>query len=346
MLSYARDAGDAALDRVGRMTKRERVLAALERRPVDRPPISFWRHVPDLDHDPRLLADAMLAFHRRWDLDLVKVMSSGVYCVEDWGRQVAYTGSPSGAKRCVSHAGQSTADWQRIKPLDPGTGALGRELEALRLIARSRPDDALILHTVFSPLTIARKLAGEQLDRDLRANPGAVVAVLEAITNTMARYCVAALETGADGVFFATQAGTSEIFTEAETTTDDLPYARRILERVKARSSLTMLHVHGKDIFFDRLVALPVHAVNWHDRPTPSTLTDAKTRFGGAVAGGLAERTTLRNGTVSAVAAEVSDAIRQTDGRGLIVGPGCVLPLDVPDDALAAAVDAVKVARA
>lgn len=58
------------------MTKRERVLAAVARRPVDRLPVSFWRHVPDRDHDPVLLADAMLAFHDRWDLDLITVMSN------------------------------------------------------------------------------------------------------------------------------------------------------------------------------------------------------------------------------------------------------------------------------
>src|SRR5439155_22779049 len=71
-----------------RMTKSERVAAALSRRPVDRPPVAFWRHVPEVDHTARGLADAMLAFHRRWDLDLIKVMSSGVYCLEDWGLEV------------------------------------------------------------------------------------------------------------------------------------------------------------------------------------------------------------------------------------------------------------------
>ncbi len=55
------------------MTKRERVLAAAARRPVDRPPVAFWRHAPDVDHTAQGLADAMLAFHRRWDLDLIKV---------------------------------------------------------------------------------------------------------------------------------------------------------------------------------------------------------------------------------------------------------------------------------
>src|SRR5216110_991300 len=81
------------------MTKRERVVAALGGQPIDRPPVAFWRHAPDVDHTATGLADAMLAFHRRFDLDLVKVMSSGVYCVEDWGCRVAYTGAPCGARR-------------------------------------------------------------------------------------------------------------------------------------------------------------------------------------------------------------------------------------------------------
>src|SRR5258705_6569960 len=115
----------------------------------------------------------MLAFQRRWDLDFVKVMSSGVYCVEDWGCAVAYQGSPNGAKQCTKHAVQGRGDWARIRALDPGAGALGRELEAVRLIARGRADDAPILHTVFSPLTVARKLAGERLLEGPRPGPAA-----------------------------------------------------------------------------------------------------------------------------------------------------------------------------
>ena len=98
------------------MTKRERVLSAARRGPVDRPPVSFWRHVPDVDHTAAGLAEAMLAFQRRWDLDFVKVMSSGVYCVEDWGCRVAYQGSPNGAKQCTEHAVRTAA------PTGPGSG--------------------------------------------------------------------------------------------------------------------------------------------------------------------------------------------------------------------------------
>ena len=326
------------------MTKRERVLAAIERRAADRPPVAFWRHVPEVDHTAKGLADAMLAFHRTWDLDLIKVMSSGVYCVEDWGCKVAYQGHPGGAKRCTEHGVKTVADWARLRPLDPGAGALGRELEAVRLIRKGRVDDAPILMTVFSPFTIATKLAGDVALQSIATAPEVLRAALEVITETTARYTAAALEAGADGLFFATQAANAEAVTQAVSAGWELPYARRVLDRVRDASALTLLHLHGRDIYWDAWTALPVHAVNWHDRLTAPTLADASRRFKGGLAAGLGESRTLLNGPPRAVAEEVRDAIAQTRGVGLIVTPGCVLPLAVPDTHLAAAVDAVRAA--
>lgn len=306
--------------------------------------MSFWRHVPDVDHTAAGLAEAMLAFQRKWGLDFVKVMSSGVYCVEDWGCRVAYQGSPNGAKQCTEHGVQERKDWARVRPLDEGAGALGRELEAVRLVARGRADDAPILHTLFSPLTVARKLAGDRMVADLRAEPGAVEPALDAIADTMARHARAALDAGADGLFFATQAAVPDVLTEEETARFELPRMRRILDAVGDRSALTLLHVHGRDVYFDRAAALPVHAMNWHDRLTTPRLGDGHRRFAGAVVGGLSEHRTLQAGPPDAVTAEVKDAIAQTGGRGVIIGPGCVLPLATPDAHLAAVVAAVKAA--
>lgn len=324
------------------MTKRERVVATLARRPVDRPAVAFWRHAPDVDDTAEGLARATLEFHRRWDLDLIKVTSSPVYCVEDWGCTGAWTGSPNGARQCIAHAVNQPHDWARIRTLDPGAGALGRELDALRRIARGRHDDAPVLATIFSPLTIARKLRGEALVDDLRVTPAAVVPALDAITDTMTRFVDAALDAGADGVFFATQTGSAGFLTEPENAEFGAPVARRVLERVRGRSLVTLLHIHGHRIFFDQLAGLPVHAINWHDRLTSPTLAEGKRRTTGAVVGGLDETATLQAGPADAIAAEVADAIRQTERLGLIVAPGCVLPLATPDAHLAAVVDAVR----
>ena len=328
------------------MTKRERVLATLGRKPVDRLPVSFWRHVPDVDHTARGLAEAMLAFQRRWDLDLIKVMSSGVYCVEDWGCRVAYEGSPNGAKTCTEHAVRQVSDWAKLKPLDPGQGALGRELEALRLILEGRSDDVPVLHTVFAPLTIARKLAGERLADDLRDHPEAVKGALDVITETVIRYCAAVAKAGADGIFYASQDASRDVMSEGDHEKFGMPYSRRVLEGLKGGPLFTMLHVHGQDNYFDQMATLPAACINWHDRLTAPSLGDALTRFAGAAVGGLSEKDTLLKGPATAVATQVADAIRQSGGTGVIVAPGCVLPLAVPDEALEAVVKTVKAAHA
>ena len=199
-----------------------------------------------------------------------------------------------------------------------------------------------MLHTVFAPLTIARKLAGDRLHEDLQARPEAVAPALDAIGRTVARYARAALEAGADGLFVATQTASAEVLSADALDTLELPATRRLVEAVAGATPLVMLHAHGREIAFDRLAALPVHALNWHDRLTPPALGEAQRRFAGAVVGGLGEAGTLRRGPAAAIAEEVGDALRQTGGRGLIVAPGCVLPLDVPEAHLDAVIDAVK----
>jgi uroporphyrinogen decarboxylase len=85
-----------------------------------------------------------------------------------------------------------------------------------------------------------------------------------------------------------------------------------------------------------------VAAINWHDRLTAPTLGAGLRRFKGAVVGGLNESQTLRTGSPAAAAADVADAITQTAGTGVIIAPGCVLPLDTREENLEAVVSAVK----
>ena len=64
--------------------------------------------------------------------------------------------------------------------------------------------------------------------------------------------------------------------------------------------------------------------INWHDRLTAPSLKDALRKFKGIVVGGVEERNLLVSGAPEAVRAQVRDAIAQTGGRRLMVGPGCV----------------------
>ena len=318
------------------MDKHERVRAALGGQTVDRVPLSLWRHFHRRDRTPHDLAAASLALARTYDLDLVKLTPSGLYAVEDWAAgQITYPGTEHEPPYLRAPAVGEPAGWRRLAELAPEEGALGRELETIRLVARGLGGETPFMMTIFSPLTLAYKLAGEGIVEHLRRQPAALHAGLETITRTTARYARAALEAGADGLFFATQLATSRWLTPAEYDEFGVRYDLAVLEAVTGRSAITVLHLHGQDVFFDLADRYPVQAVSWHDRETPPGLAEARALTGRAFITGL-DRELLGRGPAAAIEAQVGEALSQTGGRGLILAPSCVIPTTAPPHHLAA----------
>jgi len=323
------------------MTARERVRAAIAGRPVDRVPIALWRHFPQQDQKAETLARAHIAFQQRWRWDLLKVTPASSYYGDDWGLRAGYKPTPEGVRHVTDRPVKKATDWSRLKPLDVTAGVYGRELHALRLIRDALPDD-VILATIFSPLTIARTLAGEQaLVRYLRETPEDLHAGLQVISDVTARFAAETLAAGADGIFFATQCAVTPYLTVEEYEEFGRPYDLRVLDAA-AGAEVRLLHLHGLDVMFDALTDYPVDIINWHDRRTPPTLADARSRFAGVLAGGIDEWQTLRSGTPEAIAAEIREALAQTAGLRHIVAAGCVIPTDVSEERLHAARHAVE----
>jgi uroporphyrinogen decarboxylase len=326
------------------MTKRERVDAALAGGPVDRTPISLWRHFPDIDLDPTALAEALIAFHKRYDLDFIKVMPNGVYCVEDWGCETAYDGGSTDARTCVRHAVRRIEDWSQLRPLDPSAPALSRELRCLKAVCVGKGDDAPVLQTIFSPFTVARKVAGPKLVQEtMQKEPARLHAALDMISATVEAYVGACLDAGANGIFFATQAATPEVLTWEEHRTFVEPHDLRVFMATKRKGAIILLHLHGDHPYLARLATTyPVDALNWHDRRTAPSLGEAKAQVSQCLVGGLDEPGSMITATPNEVRAQVRDAVAQCNGRRMIVGPGCVVDLWVPEANLAAARQAVE----
>ena len=316
------------------MTKLERVQAALKREPTDRPPYAFWRHFPDVDRSAAALAQSTLRFHERYGSDFLKVTPTGGYAVEDWGCVESDEVAPDGHRPCARHAVTSFADWKKIRPLRLESTGWGAHLETILRCVVDRRADCSTLPTIFSPLSLARKLSGERLNYDLKENPQAVTGALEAITETILTFADACFLEGAEGIFYSVMAASTDLHTEDEYRRFGEPYDRRILEHVRPKSRLTVLHCHGPNLMFDVLAALPAHAWNWDDRRAGPSLGDAQRHVPGAVIGGLDQWGALRDGTPDAASAEAQDALAQTGGRGVILGAGCVLPTQTSDLAL------------
>ena len=307
------------------MTKRERIAAALSRQPTDRPPYAFWRHFPSTDRSPAALAQSTLRFHERYGSDFLKVTPAGGYAVSDWGCVESDDIAPDGHRPCARHGINAPEDWKRVRPVDIPSSGWGTHLESVLRCAVDRRADGPVMPTVFSPLSLARKLAGDRLKYDLVENTQTVVDALEAITETILAFAEACFKEGAEGFFYSIQAASADFHTEEEYARFGEPYDRRILEAVGPRSALTVLHCHGERLMFDRLSELPADAWNWDDRRAGPTLAEGKAMVRGGVIGGLNQWTTLKDGSPPDARAEAQDAIAQCEGTGLILGAGCVL---------------------
>jgi len=324
------------------MTKRERVVATISGRAPDRVPISFWRHFPDVDQNANALADAMIAFQRTYDLDLVKLMPNGMYGTEDFGCQIGNPDPVTGAKRLVESPIRNAGDLDRLTGTDATRGARGRELECLRTVRAALGPDIPIIQTVFSPLTTAAKMVTPVgLVEMLRAHPAEVHRGLEAITRTEERFVAACMDIGAAGVFFATQMAQMSVMTKDEYEGFGRPYDVRVLAAA-GPDHVSVVHVHGIQTYFSLFANYPAPLVNWHDRRASPGLHDAQALMPGrAVMGGLDERGILLLGPASLIARDVHATLQRTGSRRHLLAPGCVLPLDIPAGHLMAARTAV-----
>lgn len=323
------------------MGPRDRVQAALRGEPLDHPPVALWRHFPGDDLRAESCARAHVAFWQRFRFDLLKVTPASGSYGDDWGLRATYRPNREGVRTYLDRPVKRASDWAALRPLDVMSGAYGRELRTLALIREAVGAELPVLATVFSPLTVARTLAGERaVVRYLREEPEALHAGLETITDVTARFAAACLGAGASGIFFATQMACAGTVTQEEYETFGRPYDLRVLEAVTGAEVL-ILHAHGEGIYFDLLLDYPVHALNWHDRRTPPSLAEAQKRYGGCVVGGIDELR-FSDRTPEEVEAEVREALAQTGGLRHIVAPGCVIPIDSPEANIEAAVRAVR----
>lgn len=323
------------------MTKWQRVEAALNQAEVDRVPCGFWRHYFLQEWAPRRLAELTLDFYRRLDTDFVKLTPSGIYPIQDWGPTIRFGRDDHTSPRWVGAAVGSADGWPELPRLDITRGSWGRELETIHYLAEALNNQAPLLMTVYSPLTIASMLCWEEGSRqrviqDLRQSPRQLHAGLVTIRDAVMDYVSACLDAGATGLFFATQMGCHDVLTPEEYQEFGAAYDLPILELARKRSRVTMLHMCRQNIMFDLMKEYPVDVLHWDDHAGPPSLAEARQRTDKTLSGGLSEQVLL-DGTSEQVRAEAREAIAQTKGRGFILAAGCVISTRTPESNLRAA---------
>jgi uroporphyrinogen decarboxylase len=320
------------------MKPRDRVLAALRGEPVDRPPLSFWLHDFAAENAVDTFVAETLRLATTFGWDYLKPQSRAQCFAEAWGLRYRASGERATPYERTHAPCAGAADLRGLQPADPAGGALGEQLQALRRI-RAGVGDTPIIWTVFSPLMVAPYLLGGGLAQTLaiaREEPAALEAALGAVAETLAGYARLALDAGADGLFYATNVARGDLISAAECRRFQRPFDLPILKCV-AGAPFNALHVCGEGVLFDEFVDYPVQAFSWALAAGNPSLREGQRRTGRAVMGGLPAKPVIATLPPEAIAAAALAAVKNTDGRALLLGPDCSINPDTPEPLLHAA---------
>ncbi len=313
------------------LSKRERLQRLCAGEKADRPGVALWRHWPGDDQIPEELAQSTLSWQQQFDWDFVKVSPSSHYGVYAWGARSQWLGNNEGNRQYTYHPIQQEADWFALRPQDPRAGMLGEQIRGLQIIGDALPRHTPFIQTIFSPTAQLKYLAGkERVLAEIRLHPDAVHHALHVITQTTLDFLQAIRATGVAGIFYAVQLCSPQYLTWDEYERFGLVYDSQIMQAANELFWFNLLHLHGAGAYFQLASRLPVQAVNWHDREGPPSLAEARQQFSGALVGGLHHWDSMLRGTPQDVWCEATDAIEQTDGRGLILATGCVTMITSP----------------
>src|SRR5947209_387660 len=142
------------------MNSFERVTAAFGGHAVDRVPFAVWRHFyPDENEGAAKLAETTIAFTKRHGLDLVKYNPRAHYHAEPWGTEYRYAGAAR--PRLVRYAVAEPDHWSLIRPKGLREPAFRELIAGLRRVRAALPETPL-LATIFTPLGVLERLAGEE----------------------------------------------------------------------------------------------------------------------------------------------------------------------------------------
>jgi uroporphyrinogen decarboxylase len=174
----------------------------------------------------------------------------------------------------------------------------------------------------------------------IKKHPEAVMKGLETITKSTVKFIEAVREIGVDGIFYAVQHAQARMLELDEYKNIALLYDQQALKPTED-FWCNMLHLHGKDVYFSLLRLMNFQIVNWHDRETYPTLSEAQSLYRGVVCGGIRQET-LYSGNQVQVKEEAANAIQQTKRKRFILGTGCVVYYQSAHENIMSAIESTR----
>jgi MtaA/CmuA family methyltransferase len=322
------------------MNGRERVLAMLEGRAVDRLPlmpitmmfaadrigVPYGRYAADY----RVMAEAQLRTAEEFAFDYVSCISDPAREAADCGATVHYFDDQPPAIDETHALLTDKAVLGRLKVPDPlGGSRMHDRVRAAALLHEQVGSRRIVEGWIEGPCAEAADLRGiNRLMTDFFDDPPFVRDLFEFVLDMETRFAAAQVAAGADLMGLGDAAASlvgPQIYEEFV-----LPYERRLVDAVHALGVKVRLHICGNTRrILSQIGTLSCDLVDI-DYMVP--LEEARRAMGPrqVLAGNLNPVAAVRNGTPDGIARAVAECHRQAGPR-YVVAAGCEIPRDTPE---------------
>ncbi len=284
------------------MIKRELIESVIAGEPVTRIPCIFWQ-APSMYTCPEEQAEKTAEFYERHDSDIIKINNIPPIPVSSTGRHVP-DGKTDLSMGSVNH------------------GPLHQQLQVLKSFIPMKKDSAPVLFTVLSPLSSAAAMYPHLLT-DASVSPSQKEELLTDISERTCSLVRTAVEAGADGIFFITTMASYDALSPSLYRKYGFPYDIAVLS--SSPGWCNILHAEGKEIMFPLLRKYPVQFITRNAPDSLQGLKEMAALSQKSIIGGLS-LDSLSQDHRDYLEHEVYMALKETQGKRLIISPGIALP--------------------
>ncbi len=241
--------------------ERERLINALAKEPVDRPPCIcpggmmnmittelmkecniFW---PDAHTDARKMADLAAASYKLGCFENIGVPFCMTIEAEELGARVTL-GNSIFEPHVIGYAFDKIEDRKILRPLDPSKGRSATVIEAIRILKSEHPTIPII-GNLSGPISVASSVMEPvNFYKGMRRNNKELHEYMAFITEQIAHFGLAQIGAGADVIAVSDPGGTGEILGPKFFEEFVVHYLNRLLDKLRDTQTPTIVHICGQ----------------------------------------------------------------------------------------------------
>lgn len=335
------------------MTPKERMLAVLQNKKIDRLPSAplILNHasrvagvpISKFNSNAEIMGEAHVKAWQKYGHDMPLIFTTTATLAEAMGTKLFFP--EDDAPWVTQPLVENPSDVDKVKIVDPWKdGRLPVYLNAARHIVNEIGDKVFVGCIFAAPFTTSAHLRGtETLVRETYKNPGLVNQLLELAKASALKMLDAVVEIGAVPVIVEPVASAS-VISARQFENFVLPHLKEIVDRAHQKGMPICLHICGKSEPIIEMMAATgadILSVDQIDIQTAKKLVGDKV----CLLGNVKPAETLLKGTPEMVMAEVKEIIEKAGDspRGLIVSSGCEIPFNTPSENIAALINATRI---